>query len=103
MLRRVLLVCTAAVVLCTGLALALGLVAPGLMGLAIWCAIVLVALAIERVRYKAILSAPPPGDGWADTGERMVDPATRRRLGVWYRASTGERAYVDVGVTAPAK
>ena len=96
-MRRALLIVTAAVVLCAGAALAMGLFAPGLAGLAIWCAVVLVLLAIERVRYKAILTAPPVGEGWADTGERMIDPSTRRKLGVWHRATTGERAYVDVG------
>ena len=101
MLRRVLLVATGVAVLCAGAALALGLFAPGLLGLALWCAVVLVALAIERVRYKAVLAAPPAGEGWADTGERMIDPASKRRLGVWYKAATGERAYVDVGGQPP--
>ncbi len=96
-LRRTLLIVTGVVVLCAGACLAAGLFAPGLAGLAVWCAVLLILLAVERVRYKAVLTAPPVGEGWADTGERMIDPTTRRRLGVWCRAATGERAYVEVG------
>jgi hypothetical protein len=62
-------------------------------GLAIWAVILLGGLAVERWRYKR-LGAAPPGPGWQPTGERFVDPASGRRVTVYFNPATGERRYV---------
>lgn len=66
---------------------------PGATVWAAWAAVCLIGLVFERVKYKAILDAPP-GDGWAATQERFVDSRTGREVTVWYEAATGKRAYV---------
>ncbi|HTV89487.1 MAG TPA: hypothetical protein VME41_10770 [Stellaceae bacterium] len=94
-----------AIVLIIGLAFAGGaLVAlatgrvPAAAGLAIWAAIVLTCLAVERWRYKR-LGPAPPGIGWRATGERFVDPESGRPVTVYFNPATGERRY---GADAPA-
>ena len=53
----------------------------------------IIALAIERWRYKPIRSAPPD-PRWTDTGERFVDPETGVLTAVWFDAAKGERHYL---------
>jgi len=36
----------------------------------------------------------PPGPDWRPTGERFVEPTSGEMLEVWFRAASGERAYV---------
>lgn len=60
---------------------------------AVWTGVCIIGLVFERVRYKAILEAPPTGD-WTATGERFVDSRSGRAVTVWFQASTGKRAYV---------
>jgi hypothetical protein len=66
---------------------------PAAFGLAIWAAILLGGLAIERWRYKR-LGAMPPGAGWQATDERFVDPETGRLVTVYFNPATGERRYI---------
>jgi hypothetical protein len=39
------------------------------------------------------------GGGWESTTERFVDPTSGKLVEVRYNPQTGERAYVEVGVT----
>jgi hypothetical protein len=61
--------------------------------LAIWAAILLVGLLIERWRYKK-LTAAPPGPDWQRTDERFVDPETGKLVTVYFHPATGERRYI---------
>jgi hypothetical protein len=48
----------------------------------------------ERTHYKALLDQVPLGN-WHDTGERFVDPETKRVVTVYADSGTGNRIYVD--------
>jgi hypothetical protein len=48
----------------------------------------------ERSAYRPRLSSGP--GQWELTGERFVDPTTKRLVEVRYNPATGERDYVDV-------
>jgi hypothetical protein len=61
--------------------------------LAVWAAVLLVGLLIERWRYQRLPSRPP-GPEWQMTGERFVDPETGKLVTVYFRPTTGERRYV---------
>jgi uncharacterized membrane protein HdeD (DUF308 family) len=58
-----------------------------------WGLFLIVALVIERVRYKR-LENKSPGPGWQRTTERFVDEETGAMVTVYIKADTGERAYV---------
>jgi hypothetical protein len=64
--------------------------------LAVWAAIFLGGIAVERWRYKKLLGALPPGPGWQATEERFIDPETSRWVTVYFHSTTGERRYVAV-------
>lgn len=80
----------AAIALLVGGALALFL--PQLI---IGGAFLIVALAIERWRYKPV-SNQRPDPRWTDTGERFVDPETSVLIAVYFDADNGERHYLAV-------
>jgi hypothetical protein len=61
--------------------------------LAVWAAILLVGLLIERWRYKP-LAGRQPGPDWQQTDERFVDPETGKLVTVYFHAATGERRYI---------
>jgi hypothetical protein len=61
--------------------------------LAVPSAVLLLALCVERWRYKP-LRTRRPGAGWVATGERFVDPESGRLVSVFYKPATGERRYV---------
>ncbi len=61
--------------------------------LAVWAAVLIVGLLIERWRYKP-LAGPPPGPDWQATGERFVDPETGKIVTVYFHPTTGERRYI---------
>jgi hypothetical protein len=61
--------------------------------LAVWAAIFVIGLAIERWRYKPLSSARP-GPDWQVTDERFVDPETGKVVTVYYHPPTGERRYI---------
>ncbi|TAN07019.1 MAG: hypothetical protein EPN38_06915 [Rhodanobacteraceae bacterium] len=61
--------------------------------LAIGGVLLIVALAIERWRYKPIRQARPE-PGWVDIGERFVDPETGQLTAVYFDAATGGRHYL---------
>ena len=61
--------------------------------LAVWAAILLVGLLIERWRYKP-LAGRPPGPDWQRTDERFVDPETGKLVTVYFHPATGERRYI---------
>ncbi|GLR91584.1 hypothetical protein [Bradyrhizobium iriomotense] len=50
---------------------------------------------IYDTRYKPA-SRRPAGPGWVDTGERFIDPETKRRVAVFTRPETGEREYIEL-------
>jgi len=61
--------------------------------LALWAAILLVGLLIERWRYKK-LTPTQPGPDWQRTDERFVDPETGKLVTVYFHPATGERRYI---------
>ena len=63
--------------------------------LAVWAAILLVGLLIERWRYKP-LAGRSPGPDWQRTDERFVDPETGKLVTVYFHPATGERRYIAV-------
>lgn len=75
------------------LVMAILCVLPAAIMLAVWAAIFLVGLLIERWRYKK-LSPVPPGSDWQQTDERFVDPETGKLVTVYFRPATGERRYI---------
>ena len=73
-------------------ALASGIIPESLVVIC-WGTFLIVAIVIERVRYKA-LASKSPGPGWQRTTERFVDEETGRTVTVYVQPETGERAYV---------
>ncbi len=61
--------------------------------LALWAAVLLVGLLIERWRYKEV-AGRPPGPDWQRTDERFVDPETGKLVTVYFHPATGERRYI---------
>ena len=57
-------------------------------------ALILVWLLFRSGGYKRQPLDAPPGRDWSFTGERFIDPKSGELLEVWYRAQSGERAYV---------
>lgn len=55
--------------------------------------VLLLALLMERRRYKCILDAPP-GPDWRPTGERFIEPGSDDKVEVYYHPPTGRRSYV---------
>lgn len=55
----------------------------------------IIALAIERWRYKPI-GGSQPDPSWVDTGERFVDPETKVLTAVYFDPAKGERHYLAV-------
>jgi hypothetical protein len=70
--------------------------------------VLIIAVAIERTRYRSLQaehSGEPPGPGGGETrdaplergfqrtDEIFEDPTTRRHMRVWVNGSTGERRY----------
>jgi len=55
--------------------------------------LLILALAIERWRYKPVTAAAPD-PGWTDTGERFVDPETGLLTAVYFDSAKGERHYL---------
>jgi hypothetical protein len=53
----------------------------------------IVALAIERWRYKPVRAAGPDPN-WTDTGERFVDHETGLLTAVYFDPAKGERHYL---------
>jgi cell division protein FtsW (lipid II flippase) len=107
---RVLMALVGALMLLGGLALVVSGVAdaPGGLWLIITGGILLLAVALERLRYRSEqadhLGAPPgPGGGesldapmeprFRRTDELFEDPTSRRRMRVWLDPATGERRY----------
>ena len=78
----------AAIALVVGGALALFLPQLVIGGL-----FLIIALAIERWRYKPVQSENPD-PRWTDTGERFVDPETGVLTAVYFDAAKGERHYL---------
>lgn len=85
-----LLLLIAAVALLVG-----GTLALFLPQLVIGGAFLILALAIERWRYKPV-SAARPDPRWTDTGERFVDPETGVLTAVYFDPAKGERHYLAV-------
>lgn len=82
------LLLVAAIALLVGGALALFLPQLIIGGL-----FLIVALAIERWRYKPVRS-DRPDPHWTDTGERFVDPETGVLTAVYFDPEKGERHYL---------
>ncbi len=89
-----LLLLIAAVALLVGGALALFL--PQLV---IGGVFLIVALAIERWRYKPV-RGERPDPRWTDTGERFVDPETGVLTAVYFDSAKGERHYLAAPPTS---
>ncbi len=74
--------------------LAVGGPPPAITWLIVLGLILTLGIAYERVRYKT-LARHRPGPGWQRTEERFVDPETGRKVTVYFRATDGERMYVE--------
>ena len=61
--------------------------------LAFWGGVIMVAVALERWRYKPLLTLPGPG--FEATPERFIDPASGRPVQVFVDRKSGERRYVQ--------
>lgn len=87
-----------------GIALAVGLRAPGALGLLVPGVLMLGGACFERIAYRRLDAEPPPGPDWARTGERFRDPLTRAPIEVFHNRRTGERRYIRRAqdVRAPA-
>ena len=83
-----LLLLVAAIALLVG-----GVLAVFLPQLVIGGVFLIVALAIERWRYKPV-SSGRPDPRWTDTGERFVDPETGLMTAVYFDPAKGERHYI---------
>ena len=64
---------------------------PAIPALILGCLIVVTAIA-EPVYGK--LTGRPSGN-WRPSGEKFIDPATGKRVEVWFDPETGERRYID--------
>lgn len=53
------------------------------------------AILFERTGYHPRVNQA--GGAWQKTGERFVDPTTKREVEVYYNSQTGERDYRDAG------
>jgi len=111
---RVFLGALGAVLFVAGLALAFRFFGEGGVLIRFWLVlsglILIVAVAIERTRYRSQEAerqqlAPGPGGGepgrpearFQPTDEVFVDPTSHRRMRVFLDANTGERRYVAEG------
>jgi len=92
MLRTVLIGIGTVALLCGLAALATGAFPPAMV-FGMWGAILVLAVLVERFRYKP-LAASRPGPGWQRTTERFVDDETGQNVTVYVEPGTGERAYV---------
>ncbi|HTI82806.1 MAG TPA: hypothetical protein VL614_20325 [Acetobacteraceae bacterium] len=66
------------------------------VGLFMIGAVLVIALLIERHRYKGIVDRPP-GPDWQATGERFVEPGSDAPVEVYSQVGTGKRIYVRLG------
>jgi hypothetical protein len=71
---------------------------------AAWPALAAAALLVlgtlwERFHYRGSAGG---GAGWQVTQERFRDDESGNLVTVWFNPATGERRYVDEGVTPPA-
>ncbi len=58
-----------------------------------WGVVLIVAIVLERTRYKRLEGRSPRPD-WERTTERFVDEETGTMVTVYVQPETGERAYV---------
>lgn len=70
--------------------------------LLVWGAVFVFGIIYERYGYKSIVEQAPAGKGWVRTSERFVDEKSGRRVTVWTKPFTGERAYVAEASPNPA-
>lgn len=88
----------AALLLVLGLGLMLAGLPPG-TGMAVLGGMLLLALLVERWRYRRI-DDTVPGPDWQATGERFREPGSDRVVTVYFHPRTGRRAYVRSRDTA---
>lgn len=100
MLAIALYVIGALLMLVGGIALVVGgALALFLPQLIIGGAFLIVALAIERWRYKPVADTQPD-PRWSDTGERFVDTETGLLTAVYFDPASGERHYLAAPAVA---
>ena len=91
--RAVFFVAGAALIALSAFAFSVSMPPP--IGIASLVAGVLMALGavFEKSVYKKIEDHLPPGS-WQDTGERFIDPKTKRAVAVYADPKTGKRVYI---------
>ncbi|TMD11968.1 MAG: hypothetical protein E6J00_13185 [Chloroflexi bacterium] len=94
MLRRALIAYAVLAVLVGAVLLSAGAVAQLAVYLVLNGVVILAALVFERGRYRPSLDPTARSER---TGERFIDPVTKRLVEVRYDPRTGKREYVDVG------
>ena len=57
--------------------------------------VIIGAILFERRGYRPRIAQT--GGNWQKTGERFIDPTTKREVEVYFNPQTGERDYRDVG------
>lgn len=66
------------------------------IGITIIGVVLLLAMLIERHRYKLIVDTVP-GPEWQPTGERFIEPGKDVAVAVYYHPPSGKRIFVRVG------
>lgn len=94
MLRRALIGYGVLAVLVAAVLLSAGAVVQLAVYLLLNGVVVLAAILFERSRYRPTLD---PSARPERTGERFIDPVSKRLMEVRYDPRTGKREYVDVG------
>jgi membrane protein implicated in regulation of membrane protease activity len=64
--------------------------------LAVFGAVLTLALLFERSVYKPI-RPEPPGRGWEQTSERFIEPQSGQKVTVYFNPHAGARQYIGDG------
>ena len=78
--------------------IAAGQAVPGAIELLVTGAVFVLALIFERRGYRPQVNRS--AGHWEQTAEKFIDPVSGHLIEVLYNPETGERDYVDKGVSA---
>jgi hypothetical protein len=101
LLRAVLLVIGGVMLAAAAIGALAGCRVAAIIPLAVWGAILVGGVLLERWRYQS-LTDDRPGRDWQATPERFVDLETGRLVTVFFNPATGERRYVTGTARHPA-
>ena len=95
MLRRLIIAYGVLCLIGAGILLAVHVTIILVIYLAVNGLLIVGGILFERKGYRPRVSQT--GGNWQRTGERFVDPTTRREVEVYYNPQTGERDYREAG------